>query len=188
MRLRSSEKKGLVTLFTLLACLFIVPSLFMQQKQPFFLLPEIPADTTEIQTSDTLPHPKSIVKLELNSADSIQLLKIRGIGPYYASRILRYREQLGGFYKIEQLDELHLQYLDVDSIRRFFTVNPNKIIKKELDTMSFKSVLRHPYLEYEDVVLIFQARRKWGEINHALLKEKKVLTPYKLGKIKPYFK
>ena len=44
--------------------------------------------------------------LELNSADTIELQYIRGIGSYYAKQIVRYRQQLGGYYKVEQLREI----------------------------------------------------------------------------------
>ena len=54
--------------------------------------------------------------------------------------------------------------------------------------MSFKSVLHHPYLVYEDVQLIFNAKRKFGKIDYSTLESQKVLPLFKLKKIKPYFK
>ena len=53
--------------------------------------------------------------------------------------------------------------------------------------MSFKAILRHPYLEYEDVQTIFNAKRKYDSISIQLLDGKQVLPAYKLKKIKPYF-
>ena len=48
-----------------------------------------------------------IPKLDLNSADSEALLTLRGIGPYYASKILDYRRRLGGsFTSLDQLLEI----------------------------------------------------------------------------------
>ena len=48
-----------------------------------------------------------IPKLDLNSADSEALLALRGIGPYYASKILSYRRRLGGsFASLDQLLEI----------------------------------------------------------------------------------
>lgn len=48
-----------------------------------------------------------IPRLELNSADSAALVSLRGIGPWYAHKILEYRESLGGFYSVEQLLEVY---------------------------------------------------------------------------------
>lgn len=48
-----------------------------------------------------------IPRLDLNSADSEALLALRGIGPYYASKILDYRRRLGGsFTSLDQLLEI----------------------------------------------------------------------------------
>ena len=158
MFIRKSEKKGIITLGILTMALFVLPQTIHKSECPIFLIPYSRlSDTTQ---PVTLKH----LVIELNSADSTTLIGVRGIGPYYAKKILRYREQLGGFHSTRQLG------------------------KKELDTMSFKSVLHHPYLEYEDVQLIFNAKRKFGKINYSILESQKVLPPFKLKKIKPYFK
>ena len=182
MFIRKSEKKGIITLGILTMALFVLPRTIHKNEYPVFLIPYSRlSDTTQTVS------PKPLV-IELNSADSTALVSIRGIGPYYASKILRYREQLGGFHATRQLKEIKLQYLNIDSLLPCFSVNPALIRKKELDTMSFKSVLHHPYLEYEDVQLIFNAKRKFGKINYSILESQKVLPPFKLKKIKPYFK
>ena len=182
MFIRKSEKKGIITLGILTMALFVLPRTIHKSEYPVFLIPYSRlSDTTQTVS------PKPLV-IELNSADSTALVSIRGIGPYYASKILRYREQLGGFHTTRQLKEIKFQYLNIDSLLPHFSVNPALIRKKELDTMSFKSVLHHPYLVYEDVQLIFNAKRKYGKINYSILESQKVLPLFKLKKIKPYFK
>ena len=183
MFIRKSEKKGIITLGILTMALFVLPRTIHKSEYPVFLIPYSRlSDTTQTVS------PKPLV-IELNSADSTALVSIRGIGPYYANKILRYREQLGGFHATRQLKEMKFQYLNnIDSLLPHFSVNPALIRKKELDTMSFKSVLHHPYLVYEDVQLIFNAKRKYGKINYSILESQKVLPLFKLKKIKPYFK
>ena len=183
MFIRKSEKKGIITLGILIMALFVLPQAIHKNECPVFLIPYSQfSDTTH-----SLP-PKRLA-IELNSADSATLVSIRGIGPYYAKKIMRYREQLGGFHATRQLKEMKFQYLNnIDSLLPHFSVNPALIRKKELDTMSFKSVLHHPYLVYEDVQLIFNAKRKYGKINYSILESQKVLPLFKLKKIKPYFK
>ena len=182
MFIRKSEKKGIITLGILTMALFVLPRTIHKSECPVFLIPYSRlSDTTQTVS------PKPLV-IELNSADSTALDSIRGIGPYYASKILRYREQLVGFHTTRQLKEIKFQYLNIDSLLPHFSVNPALIRKKELDTMSFKSVLHHPYLVYEDVQLIFNAKRKYGKINYSILESQKVLPLFKLKKIKPYFK
>lgn len=188
----SRERKGVLVMLVLIACTIVIPRQLLPRDHPFFLLQEmpevetVPQDTVTGQMSGySKPMPPPT---ELNTADSAALIKVRGIGPYYARKIIRYRERLGGFHSVRQLKELNMTYFNIDSCQGAFSVNPALIQKRDLDTMSFKAILRHPYLEYEDVQLIMRAKQKYGELSYRLLEEKGILAPYKLKKIKPYFR
>lgn len=196
----TSERKGVLVLVFLITGLIVLPRQFLSRDCDLFLLPEM----VSIQGDSLIPIQDSgqkradapafkykktkSIPIELNTADSGTLVKIKGIGPYYASKILHYRKRLGGFYAITQLKEIKMTYFNLDSSAHFFIVNPNLICKTDLDTMSFKSILHHPYLEYEDVQMIFNAKRKFGSVSYSILEEKGILPAYKLKKIKPYFK
>ncbi len=185
MLFNNTERQGIFIILLLITCLIILPR-YVRPKQPsFFLLPAV--ITIDLDSLKSSSYQQSHSPLELNGADSSSLVRIRGIGPYYASKILQYRERLGGFYSVRQLKELKMKYLQIDSCEHLFRVDPSKIIKKRLDTMSFKAILRHPYLEYEDVQMIFQAKRQYDTLSFQLLEEKKILPAHKLKKIKPYF-
>lgn len=45
--------------------------------------------------------------LDLNRVDSVTLIKVPGIGPAFAHRILALRTRLGGYYTIMQLQEVY---------------------------------------------------------------------------------
>lgn len=195
----ASERKGVIVLLLLLTVLVIFPKQFLPEDSGLFLLPveaEICEDSLFLFSSSEMriiplkqhkrSSPASLV--ELNTADSIALLKIRGIGPYYASKIIRYRERLGGYYSLKQLKELKMTYFDADSAVCFFCVDTTFIVKRDLDSLDFRAVLKHPYLEYEDVKMIFKAKQKYCRLSYQLLEEKGVLPDYRLKKIKPYFK
>lgn len=47
-----------------------------------------------------------VIKVDINSVDSAELVALRGIGPFYAKQILRTRNALGGYAKLEQLNEV----------------------------------------------------------------------------------
>lgn len=188
------QRKGSIVLLVLLIGVLLIPRYVLPNRAPLFIL--TPLEELE---SDSIPVPAPApakrstpfagrAPLELNGADSLALIAVRGIGPYYASRIMRYRERLGGYYSVCQLKELNMKYFDVDSNACLFTVDTTRIRKADLDTMSFKAILRHPYLEYPDVQLICNAKRKYGKISCAVLKEHGILPAYKLKKIAPYFK
>ena len=181
----STEREGVLVILLLITGLIVIPRFVRPGKPAFFLLPEI--IIVEGDSLRPVAHRKTSPPLELNTADSSALVRIRGIGPYYASKIIKYRQRLGGFYAVRQLKDLKMNYFNVDSCAGAFTVDTSKIVKRRLDTMSFKAILRHPYLEYEDVQMIFNAKRKYDSLSFQLLEEKKVLPAYKLKKIKPYF-
>lgn len=46
-------------------------------------------------------------KLDINTADSIMLIKIKGIGPALSHRILERRRELGKFENIEQVLDVY---------------------------------------------------------------------------------
>jgi len=127
-------------------------------------------------------------KIELNSADTNSLTKIVGIGKYYAKKIINYRIRLGGYINLDQLKEINMQYLDVETIVPHLYLNKDLIIKRDLNTLSFKELLKHPYLDYNDVQLIFQAKTKYNKISVKLLQQKGILILSKIQKIQPYFK
>lgn len=65
--------------------------------------------------------------LSLNEADTTALKKIPGIGSWYASRIVRYRERLGGFISTAQLSEI--EGLPA-GISRWFEIKPQPAVKR----------------------------------------------------------
>jgi len=112
-------------------------------------------DSTK-QTNNYTKHQQDTVIIELNSADSASLLACRGIGPSFAGRIIRYRELLGGLIKVEQLLEVRgMDSLRFSGFRDQVTVNPELARKIDLNHVTFKEMLRHPYFEYYLVKAIF---------------------------------
>ncbi|MDX9906198.1 MAG: helix-hairpin-helix domain-containing protein [Bacteroidales bacterium] len=99
------------------------------------------------------------IRVEINSADSAALLNLKGIGPSFAGRIVKYRSRLGGFYKPEQLMEIRgLDSVRFNQFRDQIELNSGLIIKMDLNNMNFKDLLKHPYFEYYLVKAIFEKK------------------------------
>ena len=49
---------------------------------------------------------KSVKIIEVNASTLLDLESVPGIGPFFAKQIIKYRDQLGGFYSKEQLLEV----------------------------------------------------------------------------------
>jgi len=109
----------------------------------------------------TQPKKTSVKTIELNSADSLTLLELNGIGPTFAKRIIKYRDLLGGFSNINQLKEVY-GFTDesFEKIAPNITINAGLIRKLRLNTADFKTLNRHPYLSYELTKQVVNARKK----------------------------
>ena len=130
----------------------------------------------------------AILKIELNSADSVELTKLNGIGPVFASRIIRYRDLLGGFYKKEQLLEVYnFSEETFKSLENNIETDPDKIKKIQLNLAEFAELLRHPYLSREQVQAIINYRNKHGAFRSVNdLVQNNILDSLTFLKIEPY--
>jgi competence ComEA-like helix-hairpin-helix protein len=94
--------------------------------------------------------PRELILVELNSADTFELQKLHGIGSSFARRIIKYRERLGGFYDKSQVREVWgMDTSRYNKIAMNLTLNRDSIHKMDLNTVSFKVLLFHPYFPYE---------------------------------------
>ena len=113
-------------------------------------------------SSSTYQRKKKYLQIELNSTDSSELIKIRGIGPVFASRILKYRKLLGGYISVEQLQEVYgIDSTKFHSLKHNFTsCNLDSIQKININLADFKQLLKHPYISYDFTKDIVNRRRK----------------------------
>ena len=135
-----------------------------------------------------------IPRLELNSADSSALVELRGIGPYYARKILSYRDSLGGYYEPEQLLEIR----GIDSLRFAglsdnICVDSSRIRPLRIWDISEDSLARHPYVGKQRAQSIARYRRVYAteplRKEHYTLEslvQENILTPELALKLRPY--
>jgi competence ComEA-like helix-hairpin-helix protein len=126
--------------------------------------------------------------IEVNTADSAKLTKVRGIGPSFAMRIIRYRDRLGGFYHKEQLTEVFgVDTTKYNEIKDQLTVDPSKVTRLKINTISLPSLQQFPYLNYKQVNAIIQYRAQHGNYNSINdMANVAILPPEVLHKIEPY--
>lgn len=128
--------------------------------------------------------PRVIPVVDLNSVDSATLVELPQIGAYSAMQIIRYRDRLGGYVDLEQLREV--KWMDS---ARFAVASPyitlDTVAPRQIDVNrdDFRTLLRHPYLSYEQVKRIFNQREKRGMIKNwkqleTLLREEGEVNPW----------
>ena len=127
--------------------------------------------------------------LDINRADSADLLPLPGIGPVFAGRIIKYRDLLGGFVSVDQLNEVYgIPDETIQEIGDLLYIDSSAIRKIHLDSASFRELLRHPYLDYDDVKALMQYRDFKGTINSVNdLKDNYILTDSTLILMNGYF-
>jgi len=100
-------------------------------------------------------------KIEINTANEKDFEKLKGIGKVLSKRIIKYRNKLGGFYSIKQIKEVYGIKKEIfENIEQYLVCNKSNIKKINVNKASFKELLYHPYLEYDDVKNIFKYRNK----------------------------
>ena len=107
----------------------------------------------------------NIQKLNINSADTTELQSLPGIGPFFARNIVSYREKLGGFIDKNQLFEVYaFDTVRLAAIENHIVIDSVVTRKVKINSDDFKTILRHPYIEYEDVKKIINYRESKGLI------------------------
>lgn len=109
---------------------------------------------------------EQITSLEINSADSSDLLKLK-IPGYLISKILLYRNQLGGYASSFQLLEIyHFPENIFERIHPLIKVNTGLIQPIGINSKSEEELALHPYLSYKEAKAIALYRKNNGPLKN----------------------
>ncbi len=109
---------------------------------PYIRLPEPSHKTvkTEYQTH-------TAKSFDINSATETDLIQLKGIGPVFAARIIKFRDALGGFISVNQLKEVyHLPDSVYTEISPLLYSDHSGIRKININTASVDEFAQHPYI------------------------------------------
>lgn len=161
----------------------------LPEKQYMSLAPyiQIPEDK-KVFSNFEIAKPKSPNALvEINSADSAQLVSLNGIGAFYAKAFIKYRNLLGGFVAKEQLMEVwKFDSLKLESIKNKITLDVSRIKKININSCT-AAELKHPYLKWNAVNAICNYRSKHGNYTRVEeIKNTDLVDAITYRKIAPY--
>ncbi len=136
----------------------------------------------------TLKEKKQASKFNLNSADTAQLKRLRGIGEKRALNIIKFREKLGGFAQMSQVEEVWgLDSIAIESLKRFTYIEPNSWQKIAINAASANELEKHPYISPKLANVLVNYRLQHGQFNSEEdLKKVKILEANVLAKLLPY--
>ena len=130
---------------------------------------------------------KKVVRVDVNQATVDDWQKLKGIGPYYAKKIINFRDKLGGFYSIEQIGTTYgLKDSTFQIVKPFLDLSP--IFRKiEINTFDIDELKNHPYIKWQQAKVIVKYRENHGAFATIYdLGKVGVFSEDDLSKLKPY--
>lgn len=194
MNLGLSEKQSLVVLKFVergiysnddLKKIFVIPNKLYELIKDSTIYP--PKPNYDIQESKTWVE-EPVKSLELNQASEEELVKLKGIGSFFAKQIIRKRNELGGFVKKEQLLEVwKMDEAKYEKIKDLVEINPTLIKKIALNSISIEELKVHPYIRWNianSIIKMREQRNGFKSIND--IKESVLINEELFEKLKPY--
>ena len=131
--------------------------------------------------------------LDINKADSAAFESLPGIGPAFASRMVRYRNSLGGYsFKEQLLDVYNMDREKYDSFSDLIVCRQDDARPFGLWTLPADSLRRHPYVRTWDTakaIVLFRENTPPEQRNAAALHDAGIIdgsTAAKLEKLSLY--
>lgn len=174
------------------------PALY-ERLEPYINIPEkqavVSIPTAQPSTANIAPAAPAkpaftkpvITTFDINTADTSQLIRLKGIGSKLAARIVKFRDGLGGFASTAQYAEVFgLDSLALSELNRFAQVR-TLVQKINVNTASPEELDRHPYLSKRQSEIIVRYREQHGAYKTAQdLLNIKILDEKLVNKIAPY--
>jgi len=132
--------------------------------------------------------PKKFVLTDINQADSSGWSALPGIGIKLASRIIRFREKLGGFYEVEQVGETYgLPDSTFQKIKPYLRMNPVSLRTINLSQATKEELQSHPYIRWQIAKAIIDYRGQHTNFRSIdELMQLAVMDSFKFQKLRPY--
>lgn len=178
------KEKDLLRLYSLpeSIALQLLPYVFLPEKKPKWS-----ARNASSQPHVSYLYPEKLHEgecVELSIADTTALKRIPGIGSYYARKIVRYGEMLGGWAEEKQV--LEVEGVPQETLK-WITLTQVSTKKIALNKATYEELYHHPYLSKKQARAILRKIRMDGKIyswkqlqNDTLFNEKDFqrLAPY----------
>jgi len=169
--------------------LYGLPPTLFQKLESYILIPSNYRKFKKDSVHERTYPKKSFVKtiLEINSADSLSIVYLKGIGPSFTKRIIKYRTMLGGFHNMKQLKEIYgmTDSLYV-SLSSQIQIDKTKLVLIPINTIDLNALRKHPYFNFQSAQAIINFRLKHGKLTEKDIIDLGIFNSEKLSVILPY--
>ncbi len=127
--------------------------------------------------------------VDLNRASKKEMMKLKGIGNFFADKIIEYRERLGGYINVNQLLEVYkFDQEKLHSIKPYILINKNDIQKIDLNTVDTRRLKNHPYINdwnlANSIIKIREQKVRYTKVKE--IKESVLMNDSIYKRIEPY--
>lgn len=173
---------------------YTVSEEMFRRLRPYIIIPVTAATVTVVteaapaeDTAGKAVHePKPLVNV--NSADSMALCTVSGIGPVTAGRIVEYRAKLGGYADVKQLAEVRgVTEANFERILKEIFVDSSGIQKIDVNFANPKRLQEHPYMDDRTLRKLLKNRQLkggWSTIEDMVNDD--ILTRRQAERLAPY--
>jgi competence protein ComEA len=161
-----------------------------KMKYGLFAIKE-PDSVLNVRSYRKYAEPTSGKRLEvtdINMADSSDWSRLPGIGGRLASRIVRFREKLGGFYQVNQVSETFgLPDSTFQKIKSVLRMDSRSVLQLDINNASKELLQAHPYIGWQIAKEMVTFRTQHGKFRSVdeLLQLAQMDTG-RFEKLKPY--
>jgi competence protein ComEA len=172
--------------------MYAIADLKYAELEPYI---QIPTESSE----STAPLPQSaefhvskksaeFLLVDINTADSLKMLTIKGVGPAFAARIIKYRSKLGGFYAKHQIKEIYgIDSLKYEQLAPQIYLSQIPLKQININQCTFEDIKSFPYLNYKQMNVMINYRIQHGNFKSIDdLNKIAIFSPEIIQKIRPY--
>jgi competence ComEA-like helix-hairpin-helix protein len=191
--LRYKDKYGLHSLSQMQHIRVLPSELLDQISDSLYFEPTPNAKTSVVEREEKALQEKrqeargQIGKLDINSATEVMLVALPGLGAYTAAKIIAYRERLGGFLALDQLQEI--QGIRPEILQKVlpYLVLEQGVKRMSINEVSYETLKQHPYLTWNQANSIIKLRKQKGAFKEIKeLKESVLIDDDTYKKLLPY--
>jgi DNA uptake protein ComE-like DNA-binding protein len=186
----------LIIIMILLGLRYIIPAQNISLKEIPIDFRESNIDSTQVVEETEIVSKQKELRtfnrkqslINLNSCDSAALVVLPGIGPVLSSRIIKYRNLIGGYVSVNQLREVYgLPEETFSMISSRVFADSLSVRKIRINEADYKELIRHPYFKRNEVSAILKYRELKGKITGiGVMTGNNLISQETCKKIRPY--
>lgn len=151
--------------------IYVISNQKYAEIEPFI---KIQQDDITSNSAIQTPKTEKVESIELNAASLEQLMTLRGIGEGYGSRIINYRNKIGGYIDFDQVDALSISDDAKSILKEYVTIDPEKVNKTNVNTATKDELKAVPFSNWLLVSSILKQRELTPLVNLNFLTEKEI--------------